>query len=57
MTIIERTLQSENGFARNEQNGLGIIIAIRNRFGCDSRGDATYGELYEKRSIASDQRD
>lgn len=57
MTVIERTLQSENGFARNEQNGLRIIIAIRNRFGCDTREYGTYGELYERTSMANDQRD
>lgn len=57
MTVIERTLQPENGFARNEQNGLCIIIAIRNRFRCDTRGYATYGEFYERTSMANDQRD
>lgn len=51
MTFVERTLQSENGFVRNEQNGLGIIIMIRNRFGCDTRGNATYAEDLEKRFI------
>lgn len=55
MTFVERTLQSENGFVRNEQNGLGIIIMIRNRFGCDTREDATYGGSYEKRFIVNDQ--